>query len=352
MNSKVVLALAVTALVVVASAFVFLQNRGQPASTTSTDQGTNSSGSTAPNTSSASTIGAVAKGLTFTPATYDSNGISNYFSTAKLGGTIVAWAGDWDELGDPKGAPTVLQSLASQSGLTLVVELQFFSSSNGLVLRPLNSTNEAHYKNLAVSFAQSYKPGYMALGVEVNVLNEHSPADYKAFVSFFGEAREAIKAVSPATRVFTIFQLERMKGLDGGLFGGTNDTGKAEWGLLADFGKGDLFGFTTYPGLLYHDPSGIPDDYYLDIASHTQKQIAFTEIGWQSGSLSGGWTSSESSQAQFVSRFFNLTVGLQRVFAIWSVLYDQNVPPPFNTMGLFSNAGAAKRAWSAWTDEG
>jgi hypothetical protein len=139
----------------------------------------------------------------------------------------------------------------------------------------------------------------MALGVEVNLLYESSPTDFQTFVSFFNATRTAIRAASPGTAVFTIFQLEKMKGLDGGLFGGMNDTADAEWGLLSDFGSSDLAGFTTYPGLIYHSASSMPSDYYGEIARHTQKPIAFTEVGWQSGSLPG-WGNNETSQASFV----------------------------------------------------
>jgi hypothetical protein len=139
----------------------------------------------------------------------------------------------------------------------------------------------------------------MALGVEVNLLYESSPTDFQTFVSFFNATRTAIRAASPGTAVFTIFQLEKMKGLDGGLFGGMNDTADAEWGLLSDFGSSDLAGFTTDPGLIYHSASSMPSDYYGEIARHTQKPIAFTEVGWQSGSLPG-WGNNETSQASFV----------------------------------------------------
>jgi hypothetical protein len=135
----------------------------------------------------------------------------------------------------------------------------------------------------------------MALGVEVNPLWEKSPADFQTFVTFFDETRVAIRAASPGTEVFTSFQLEKMKGLGGGLFGGVNYTSKAEWGILADFPTADLVGFTTYPGLLFHDQAGIRNGHYAEIGQRTGKPVAFTEVGRQSSGLAG-WPTTRSAR--------------------------------------------------------
>lgn len=290
------------------------------------------------------------KGLAFTPETYNQQGISDY-ADAKQAGSVVTWAGDWNELSDPQSAPYVLEAQARQDNLTFMPELQVLNSSSGQLLRPLNSSNEENYKTLAVSFLQAYKPHYMALGVEVNLLYESSPANFQQFVSLFNATRAAIKAVSPGTAVFAIFQLEKMKGLDGGLFGGVNDTSKSEWGLLADFPSSDLVGFTTYPGLLYHTPSKIPSGYYDEISQHTQKPIAFTEVGWQSGSLHN-WVNNETTQARFVKAFFDLTSSLPKDAVVWTFAYHQSAAVPFNSMGLLNAGGTQKQAWDAWLKDG
>jgi hypothetical protein len=287
------------------------------------------------------------KGLTFTPASFDAKGMSDYFAVATHAGDLVTWSGDWDALSYPQGAPYVIEAQAKQDNLAFLPELQVLNSSSGQLLRPLNSSNEAKYLSLAVSFAGTYRPQFMALGVEVNLLYESSPADFQSFASFFNATRAAIKEASPGTQVFTIFQLERMNGLDGGLFGGTNDASMSEWGLLADFPSADLVGFTTYPGLVYKNVSGIPSDYYSEIAQHTQKAVAFTEVGWQSGSLPG-WENDQASQADFVRSFFRLTAPLPRALVVWAFAYDQSSPAPFDSMGLLDAGGTEKAAYAAW----
>ena len=212
-------------------------------------------------------------------------------------------------------------------------------------MRPLTEENIESYKESAANFAQKYRPKYLGLGIEVNVLSEKSPPDFDKFVSLFNESYDAIKTVSPNTKIFTVFQLEKMKGLSGGLFGGVNDETKNEWPLLEKFQKSDIIAFTTYPSLIYKDPAEIPADYYLEIKNHTQKPIAFTEVGWPSGADILGWESSEEEQASFIQRFFELTKDLKPELAIWAFMYDQNTIEPFKTMGLINSKGTAKSAF-------
>jgi hypothetical protein len=167
-------------------------------------------------------------------------------------------------------------------------------------------------------------------------------------VQLFADTYDAVKKKSPDTKVFTVFQLEHLKGLKGGLYGGVNDPGAAEWALIDRFPKADLVGFTTYPGLIFKDPSEMPADYYAEIRNHSSKPVAFTEIGWQSEAWPAGWESGDAEQAAFVSRFFELTGGLNKEMAIWSFLYDPAAQKPFDSMGLIKKDGMKRPAWDIW----
>jgi hypothetical protein len=288
------------------------------------------------------------KGITLTPRSFEGADFTDFFLKAKQAGDIVSWAGDWNELNVSSGAPRTVAELASTYDYTPMIEAQFFAQSTRKLLRPLDNYNRTVYKSKAVEFAQKYKPKYLALGIEVNILYEKAPQDFENFTSFYSEVYDAVKAVSPQTMVFTIFQLEKMKGFGGGLFGGENDAGASEWQLLERFPKMDVIAFTTYPCLIYKNPDEIPADYYSEIQLHTSKPVIFTEIGWHSASSPVGWESSEAEQKEFVARFFNLTAGLEGKIAIWSFMYDQNVIEPFNMMGLRRSDGSAKQAWEEW----
>ena len=289
-----------------------------------------------------------AKGVSLSPRSYNSPDFNEFFQKAKQAGTIVSWAGDWNDLNNENNGAAVVASLSSTYEYDEVVELQFFQQSSGALLKPLNNETMLSYENSVVAFTEKYKPKYLALGIEVNVLYEKSSSDFQKFVELYNSTYDAVKNVSPQTRIFTIFQLEKMKGLNGGLLGGVNDPSKSEWNMLELFPKMDLVALTTYPGLIYKNPSEIPLDYYSEIQKHTTKPVAFTEIGWHSDPHPEGWESSMEEQAQFVTTFFNLSDNLNKQLAIWSFLYDQETVEPFNNMGLWTANDEAKTAWNTW----
>jgi hypothetical protein len=289
------------------------------------------------------------KGFSLSPRSFSPEDFTAFFTEAQEAGDAVMWAGDWNELSNTQGGgPVVVTTLSSQYDYVPVIEAQFFTQSTGQLVRPLDEANKQAYKDAAVAFAEKYEPEYLGLGIEVNILYEKSPEDFDSFVSLYDETYDAVKAVSPNTKIFTVFQLERMKGLQGGLFGGTNNPDNSEWQLLERFPKSDLIAFTTYPDLIYKSPSEIPDNYYSEIATHTDKPIAFTEIGWHNAASPAGWESSEEEQAEFVSRFFVLTSSLNKELAIWSFMYDPDTVEPFNSMGMRRSDGTARPAWGAW----
>jgi hypothetical protein len=288
------------------------------------------------------------KGVTLSPLSYDTSGFTGFFEIARQAGGVISWAGDWAEANETNGGPIVLAELAEKYDYTSLVELQFFTQSTGLLLRGLDESTRRTYREGAVALVRKYRMKYLAVGIEVNTLYAKSPADFDAFVQLFGEVYHAVKAASPNTRVFTIFQLEMMKGLNGGLFGGVNDATEAQWMLLDRFRETDIVGFTTYPGLVYRAPQDLPADYYSEIRNHTSKPVAFTEIGWHSQDGPPGWESTEYEQAEFVRTFSALSSSLRPELRLWSFLYDQDSVVPFSSMGLYSRDGVAKLAWDSW----
>lgn len=317
------------------------------AKTPSTTQSTTSETSTSSSSTLTSSCQASCqlRGVTFTPLSYDASGTNSYFQWASSLG-VVSWAGDWEQLGIANGSPAQIAQLAHSHNLKVMIEAQFFTQSSGQLLRPLDQATVTNYTNMASSFAKLYQPEYMAFGIEINTLYEKSPSDYQTFVSSFNQVYSAVKTASPHTVVFTIFQLERMAGLQGGLYGGSNNA-TAEWSLIGQFNM-DAVGFTTYPDLVFKDPSAIPSDFYTQIENHTSLPVIFTEVGWHSAAEPSGWESSPQEQAQFVSTFFALTATLNPEVSVWSFLYDQNTAVPFNSMGLVDANGTARPAWNAW----
>lgn len=284
------------------------------------------------------------KGVSLSPRSSSAEDFTGFFGEAVQAGDIVMWAGDWNELSIDQGAPKVATELASTYGYTPLIEVTVHSS--GQLVRPLNTDNLQMYRSRVLAFAEEYQPRYLGLGIEINGLYVKSPTDFEKFVPFYNEVYDAVKEISPNTQVFTVFQLELMKGLTMWEI----EEHQEHWELINRF-KSDIAAFTTYPGLFYRNPSAVPQDHYTEIQSHTNKPIAFTEIGWHSEASPQGWESSEQEQAEFVETFFRLTKNINVEIAIWSFLYDPETIEPFNSMGLRRNDGTARPAWDRWVEK-
>jgi len=294
------------------------------------------------------------KGVSLSFLSSQAGDFSDFFTKAKQAGEIVSWAGDWYELTTfetttYETAPFVIADLAATYNYIPLIETQCFNQATGQLLRPLNDANNQLYMDSAAAFAKFYQPKYLAFGIEVNILSEKSSAEFESFVRLFDRLYDSIKDTSPATQIFTIFQLEKMKGLNGGLFGGSNDASQNQWALLDRFPKADIVAFTSYPDLIYKSPSDIPVDYFSSIRDHTTKPIAFTELGWHSAAEPLSWESSESDQAEFIKTFFTLAKEIKPEFAIWPYLYDPDTTTIFKSMGLYRRSdGLARPAWKEW----
>ena len=282
------------------------------------------------------------KGVSLSPKSFSEAQFGQFFDIALEGGTIVSWVGDANELGNENDSPRFVVNQARQRGYTPVV----IFSIRDIAEAPL-ADRDVFYSQLE-AFAKETKAPYIGIGNEINYVLKDDPGRLPPFSEMFRAAQEHIRYVSPDTEVFPVFQYETMKGLRGGLFGGVNDESKNQWYMLRAFASADLIGFTTYPGLIYKNPEDIPDNYYDDIFQYTGKPIAFTETGWFREGPAEGWESSVQEQAEFINRWFHLVDAINPEFVIWSFLYDPNIDPPFDTMGLIPDGQITSEAWDAW----
>ena len=290
------------------------------------------------------------RGVSVSPRSAQPNDIISFFKEARGAGNALVWSGDWKEFEYARGFPTLLVEQCYLNKLTLVIEVTAFSQSGGKLLRNLDEKTLQKYVSGAADFASQYRPRYLGLGVEVDALYTRSPADFDKFVKLFDRTYDAVKAVSPDTKIFTVFQLEKINGLNGGLYGGTDDPSKNLWFLLDKFPRADFVAFNTYPGMIYATPLDIPADYFNDIKTHTSKPLAISGTGWQSAAGPAGREGSEDQQAEYVQAFLWRTRDLNFDFTTWSYLYDSTaLAEPFNSMGLLRGDGTPRRAWYGWS---
>lgn len=199
--------------------------------------------------------------------------------------------------------------------------------------------------------AENYRPKYLALGVEINSYQLQHQDDFERFVIVYHRAYDAVKLLSPDTLVFPTFQYEELQGLLP-----LSDPRPPQWNLLSRFEpRIDLLAISSYPSLLYPDPQVIPDSYYAQLPSHTNRPIAIAGLGYASDVApeTTGPAAGEANQASFLRKVLDNAQQLNMRFVVWFVGQDPSFAgdPGFESFrhtGLLGEDGTAKRAWSVW----
>ena len=203
------------------------------------------------------------------------------------------------------------------------------------------------YKQGALDAIRVSKPLYFSVGNEVNRwyeqygANTGDPNGFEHFVSLYEETYDAIKKLSPETKVFCIFAREIV-----------DENREADLSVLKMFNpdKLDILAFTSYPFApqSINKVSDIPDDYYsraLNYLGVGDKPFGLTELTWSTMDFFGG----EASQAKFLADAAGrLTTGQGmnlHLFGWWS-LYDPEGDP--HGTGLITRDGREKPAYEVW----
>ena len=211
-----------------------------------------------------------------------------------------------------------------------------------------NTDVRAAFISYAKYLALNYKPAYMALGVEVDMIYRgRGDGSFRNFLSLYFEAYDAVKSVSKATLVFPTFQYEDMLGL--------LDTGSPtlpSWSLVNRFEpKIDVLAVTSYPSLVFSSVAEVPLDYYAALEGRMDKPIAFASVGWNSGRAPAS-DPADSAQVTFLYRVLSAVENLDARLLVWYLGRDPaTVPPgfePLARMGLHDAEGNPKTVWRIW----
>jgi hypothetical protein len=194
--------------------------------------------------------------------------------------------------------------------------------------------------------ALNYKPAFLALGVEVDMLyDRRGDGAFRNFLSLYFEAYDAVKSVSSSTLVFPTFQYES---LIGKLTSG--EPTQPAWSLVPRFEpKIDMLAVSSFPGLIFAEPGAIPDDYYAALRERSPHPLGFTSIGWTSDLGLGG----PQGQFDYMSRALAAADALQAKLVVWYLGRDltpqpASAPQPLSGMGLYDTEGFTKSSWSLW----
>ena len=250
-------------------------------------------------------------------------------------------------------------TLAQRNGLDIAIAVDVTDPRDRHRLAPLpdelkgknfgSEEVQRAYLTYVRYMAASYRPKYMALAVDVNLLYGGNQAEFSRFLPVYRQAYDIVKEVSPDTRVFATFQYEDLLGQ---IPWNTHDP---DWELLDQFGnKLDIFAISTYPSLLATPVQELPEDYYTRASEHTSLPVAIMDMGYSSGPGAGGVNvGSEAEQARFLLHALGAADRLGMLFVIWYAESDPKyvLTPPLDayaSIGLRATDGKAKAAWAIW----
>lgn len=198
---------------------------------------------------------------------------------------------------------------------------------------------QALYRQFAISVARIVQPDYLGLAAETNLIRVAAPRPvYDAVVRMVNDAATELLRDRTAVDLFVSVQVETAWGR----FQGTNQYIGVE-DDFRDFPFMRALGLSSYPYIVFPDPSNLPDDYFSRIANGRTLPVMVVEGGWTSAAV-GAIQSSPVKQTQYVSRHAQL---LERANAIaWLQLTytDLDVSafppqPPGSSLALFTQLG-------------
>jgi hypothetical protein len=245
---------------------------------------------------------------------------------------------------------TFVETNIRGNGMFPIIHVSFIGQNVTLVTPPdmenaalSDRTWREAYKQAVLEVVKSSKPLYLSVGNEVNRwyekhgAEEDDPNGFQHYVSLYEEIYDAVKALSPETKVFCTFAREI-----------TSENRDADLKVLSMFNpeKLDLLIFTSYPYAVQgiNRPSDIPDNYYSEALSYLSAPLGFSELGWPSMDVFGG----EQAQADFITQVVSRLTkeqGMNLHLFGWAWLHDLDEN---DYIGLIKSDGTAKLAYEVW----
>lgn len=187
------------------------------------------------------------------------------------------------------------------------------------------------------------QPPYLCLATEINFLAMQRLTEFLHFASLYKEAYEAVKQISPETKVFVSFQWEWMRIIDA-----KEPHRITEHSKVIDVFRPqlDVVGLTTYPSPFHGSPQELPHDYYLWMYRHinAKDEVLLMEVGWPTRG-----SGNEIEQQAFIQYFPKLLDRVNVSVIAWALLHDVDsaeFDTDLNTVGLITNSGKKKPGYT------
>lgn len=210
------------------------------------------------------------------------------------------------------------------------------------------------YRRYVVAFARRFKPEYIGLAAETNLLRKMAqPALYAAVKRVAADTAAELRSAGSPAQLIASVQVETAWGRlpPGGEYAGIEQD-------FADFPFVDVLGLSSYPYLAsFAKPQDIPDDYYSRLLAGRSMATMIVEGGWISTSV-GPVHSSPELQARYLMRLAQLADGVHARGVIQLLFADLDLgsfPKPLPAaLPLFTRIGVVeadfrpKPALSVW----
>ncbi|GBD24425.1 hypothetical protein HRbin29_02103 [bacterium HR29] len=195
----------------------------------------------------------------------------------------------------------------------------------------------------------NYRPAYLAIGVEINMLRDRAPEQFEAFLQAYRDAYDAAKAADPRVKVFPTFQLEDLEGNLGRIH-------PPQWDAIEPFrGRMDALAISTYPYLSgIRTASELPAEYYSQLRAHWDGEIIIAEAGYASAPVEGqALIGTEADQAAFLQRLLEDAERNGFSLVVYRAVFDPayvttGAASVFRDIGLRRSDGSNKEAWALW----
>ncbi|PCI55268.1 MAG: hypothetical protein COB36_06495 [Alphaproteobacteria bacterium] len=170
------------------------------------------------------------------------------------------------------------------------------------------------YTNYVLRSVAFFKPDFLAIGVEVNVLISNAPQKWDAYLALNQSVYKAVKARHPDLPVFSTVQYEHFRGIEAV---SKNNLELQKPAVTALMKHSDMLVLSTYKYGFIH-PNKITDTYFDEMLSY-KKPMAIAETGAMSKTTFVAGIplfASENNQKAFVSMILSQAAKHNFVFVV------------------------------------
>jgi hypothetical protein len=209
------------------------------------------------------------------------------------------------------------------------------------------------YRRYVTAFARRFKPEYIGLAAETNLVRQMAPpALYAAMVRTAAAAAADLRAAGSPAQLMTSVQVDTAWGVLAGRgpYAGVERD-------FADFPFTQVLGLSSYPYFGFAKPEDIPDDYFSRLLNGRSLPVMVVEGGWTSAAVSS-LRSSPELQARYLTRLAQLADSVKARAVIQLLFADidlDSFPKPwpellplFTRIGLVDADFKPKPALAVW----